>query len=294
MRAHRRGRDHERAGDLRRRHLAAHQLEHLPLARGQPRLALARGHQRAPARRAVAELLDQARDQRHRQRGLAGHHVAQRARQPLGLGVLEQVARRARAQRREDVAVVARDRQHDHARRRQPRRDLPRRGEPAAGHVDVEQREVGLLAQRRVHRPRRVLGRGDDRRSRRPGRAPSRCPRASARGHRRRGRVPDLWQHHLDESTGAADGLEAELCRRPARRARASRSGRSRRPRGRCWRRRGSRSRRRSRARAAACPARSTRTWRAPPWWAALRTASEMIRISSARTSGVTSARRAR
>ena len=44
----------------------------------------------------------------------------------------------------------------------QPRGDLPRRGEPAAGHVDVEQREVGLLAQRRVDRARRVLRRGDD------------------------------------------------------------------------------------------------------------------------------------
>ena len=33
---------------------------------------------------------------------------------------------------------------------------------PGAGHVDVEQREIRLLAQRSVNRPRRILRRGDD------------------------------------------------------------------------------------------------------------------------------------
>ena len=44
----------------------------------------------------------------------------------------------------------------------QPRRDLPRRGQAAARHVDVQQGEVRLLAQSSVDRTRRVFRRGDD------------------------------------------------------------------------------------------------------------------------------------
>ena len=46
---------------------------------------------------------------------------------------------------------------HD-LRLRRPRRDLPHRGHAVAGHAEIEQAYVGLLAEDRVHRSGRVRG----------------------------------------------------------------------------------------------------------------------------------------
>src|SRR5215212_7959784 len=122
------------------------ELEHLPLAVGQLDTPLA--HEWQPtALAARSELLDQSRDETTGERRLALEHPAQRERQATRVGVLQQIARRARAQCCEQIVVVARDGQHDDGGGGQRVDDLLGCLDAAAGHVHVEQRNVRLRLQ---------------------------------------------------------------------------------------------------------------------------------------------------
>ena len=111
----------------------------------------------------VGDRFDHARRDRGGERRLAGERRPDPAHQLRRLDVLEQEARGARAQRREDPLVVAEARQHDHpcARSRGPQR--AQRAEPVgAGHDEVEQHDVGPELARRRDRGRPVRGFPDD------------------------------------------------------------------------------------------------------------------------------------
>ena len=155
------------------------QLQHLDLAVGElgadrrPRLGLrasSRARAAAPSRRCVGEISDSptAAD-------------ADAAHQLLDRRVLQQVAAGAGQDRVHHVAVLVGDRQHDDARERRDRRDLPRRLDAAhPRHVQVHDDDVGRELARRAARPRRRSP---------PRRRPARpAPRAGCAGPSGRGR----------------------------------------------------------------------------------------------------------
>src|SRR5918994_1084520 len=104
---------------------------------------------RSPGLR-TAEVLD------HRGYEVAGNggpplaHVGEGVRKPPRVDRLDQVAGGARAQRREEVRLLLGRRQHHDLRLGQPRGDLPGCSDATAGHSDIEQADVGTVADGRL------------------------------------------------------------------------------------------------------------------------------------------------
>src|SRR5437867_7713280 len=92
------GRDEEPTADLRSRQTFSQQLEDLPLALGQ--IDATPFHERQPAAPPTfPELVDHERNEPARESGLAVEDTAERVRKTRRVGVLQQVAGGARAQR---------------------------------------------------------------------------------------------------------------------------------------------------------------------------------------------------
>src|SRR4051812_33641961 len=155
------GRDAEQFGDLGCRPPVAQEAKDLPLAIRQPRLRVElEGTTTVVATLTHPELVDHARHEGPRQRRLAVEDALERPHEPVRVGVLEQVARRTRLQRREQERVVADDRQHDDRRRRHPPGDLRRGRDSAAAHPDVEQANVRSQGRCFLYGGARIVGLG--------------------------------------------------------------------------------------------------------------------------------------
>ena len=137
-------RDEQPLGDFGRAGALAHQLEHVPLAPGEPgRLPVGHGD---PPVLAVTEFVDQAGHEGPGKHGLPGQHALQRVADGGLVQALEQIPRRAGPERVEEVLVLARHGEHDDRGVRQRAGDLRRGGNAVPRHVDVEQADVGPLA----------------------------------------------------------------------------------------------------------------------------------------------------
>ena len=162
---------------------SAQELEDLPLPLAELH-ARALGQQHLPPAAALAELLDQLRDERAGERRLPCEDASQVDGKLPPIDVLEQITRRPGPQRVEEVGVVARNGEHDDCRLRQPLGDGPRGRDPAARHVDVEQADRRPLLQRELNRRIRARRLAAHLEAVAP-RARRESPPASARGHRR-------------------------------------------------------------------------------------------------------------
>ena len=158
---------------------AGDQREHLALARGQRR-----------GRRAAAAVRVSSRRTRAATAGCSSASPPSTVRIALtrsaGCDVLEQVARRARADRGQHLVLVEEARQHDDARRRAARAQRLDRADAAEPrHDEVHEHDVGL--ERRPRRPAPARRRPPRRRPRcRPAaRGTSAAPGARPRGRRR-------------------------------------------------------------------------------------------------------------
>ena len=155
---HRRLADEQLARDLRVRHPARDQPQHLELARAE---FLGRGGLIQAGRRVLAVVLDQPPGDRRREQRLAGGDRAHRAGQLLAVGVLEQEAGGARLHRPVDVLVEVERREHQDA--------GPRVGAARAGgrldavelrHADVHEQDVRVVGAGGCERVDPVAGLG--------------------------------------------------------------------------------------------------------------------------------------
>ena len=159
---------------------ARDQLEHLPLARRQPvdRLVVAAGRER----------LDEPRGHDRVEHRLPACAARTAAFELLRLSVLEQIARRAGPQRRQQLVLVEEARQHDHAGSRQSARAARasrRRRRAAASRGPSARRPAAAARPRRSPRRRRPPRRPP--RTRPEGRGTRAALHGRRRGRRRSG-----------------------------------------------------------------------------------------------------------
>src|SRR5262245_46500916 len=286
MRAHGHLGDEETGGDLGGREPFGEKLEDLPLALAKLDAgALCEQHLSATA--ALAELLDQLRDQGAGERRLPCEDSAQVGRELAPVDVLQQIAGSTRAEGVEEVGVVARDGEHDDRGLGQPLRDGPRCSDPAARHVDVEQANRRVLFERELNRCIRggslaanleaVLL--EDRANPGPGRG------VVVRDH-----DPDPLAHGSRTSMRVPSPSSEQRLKRPPSASARSRMLTRPKPPTRVWR--GSKPEPSSAMRRKVpCPfVSSTETFSAPPWRPALVIASRTMRMSASRSSGETDA----
>ena len=160
MRAHRVLGDEQTLRDLVRREVLVQEQQHLELAGRQYARHLLRDRV-VPA--AVAHAIEQPARDSARERGLAARDAAQERRDPLRRLRLQEVARRAGANRRQQVLLRVGRGEHDDLRPGRVLQDPRERDEPVhAGHRQVEQHEVGLPLSGLGDRASSVLRRADN------------------------------------------------------------------------------------------------------------------------------------
>jgi hypothetical protein len=117
----------------------------------QPALGGAAASERPQARFPPAKLLEHPRDERSRHGRFAPADTVEGFGEPPHVHRLQQVPIGTGSQCGEEVGVFVRNGEHHDLRLRQPRADLPCGGEATAGHLDVEQADVGVVVHRGPH-----------------------------------------------------------------------------------------------------------------------------------------------
>src|SRR5271165_7146952 len=148
---HRAGRKYQLFGDLGGRQPLGEQLKYLPFAaRESPSCGFA-ANNLPPSRLPPVEAVEYACDQRSLDGRLTGADADERSWQPAQVHGFQQVPVRTGSQRGEKVGVVVGNGKHHDLGVRQPGGNLPRRGDPAARHPDVENADIRPLANGSLH-----------------------------------------------------------------------------------------------------------------------------------------------
>jgi len=142
--------DVEASSDFRRRQTFAKKVKYFPLASGElGGLVLDEWNSTPPL--SSPEFVHESADENARERRLAAERAIEGQREPGRVRVLEQIAGRPSTQCGEKILVGLRNREHDDRGAGHLCSDLGGSGDATAGHVNVEQANVGLLANGRFH-----------------------------------------------------------------------------------------------------------------------------------------------